>query len=223
MTKLPPTTFNISSSLFILSTILLSIHSNYVKKNCWKKLIKLYEVTNQQIGTKLDESLKPGWETILLFVIYAIFLILMRVQGHISDYDNDNFVMDLILYIKLSSEYLVITFLMLLLKGFKLVKKRTKFLLSDCSDTSSSINRVTHLTVTKTIFCKKLYKNLYNMTACFNQVFGWLLTATFLQFLLTVLVFAQNFILVMNQQVNLAFSTFLWMTFIFRLVSRNSF
>lgn len=221
MTRLPLTAFNISCSLFILSTISLSIHSAYFKRNCWKKMMKLYKITNQKIEDKFEQSLEPGWGTILMFVIYAILLTTMRIQEHVGDDDSNCFSMDLVLYIKLSAEYLVLTFLTLLLKGLKLLKQRTRYLTSDYRGHSLRLNRVTNLTVIKAIYCQKLYKNLHNMSDCFNEIFGWVLIASFLQFLITVLVFGQNLItLMVKERGNFTLSFFLWITFILRLVSR---
>lgn len=209
------TIVEIPSNLLILSTVLVCIHSAYCKRKYWRKWFRLYDITNKKFKITFNESLELGWTSVFVLLGYVLFMMTTRALILSSNSRTDDYyTLDLTLYIKLFIENLLLNFSMTLLKGFKMLNKRTK------SMTSNKIIQVISVRDdTRAKIYRRQFKNLFEMSVCFNEIFCWLFTASLGHSLVTACTFSQYLIrLIINQRLQLSYG--FWMVFLFRLVSK---
>lgn len=130
---------------------------------------------------------------------------------------DDYYTLDPTLYIKLLAENLQINFSIILLKGFRLLNERLK------SVNHQNLQEIEVISVAdkrRTKIYRRQYKNLYEMSICFNEIFRWLFGASLGHSLVAACTFSQYLIrLIINGRLELSYG--FWMVFILRWVSKH--
>lgn len=158
------------------------------KKKSWRDWFILFEKTNKLIKFNLGETLNTSWKFHSIFVGYVIFLTIWRALLYTVGEENNTFVMDIIRYISLTFNYLLIRFSMVLLNGFKILNKYAPNLRNDCG---LRLNIIANMNREQTVLVKIIYKKLYKMSVCFNHLFGWLFIMSLIHCLITLWSFTQ--------------------------------
>lgn len=200
--------FNISS---------ICIRSVYAERETWKKWIILYDNTNKQLKFTMGENMELGWKFVWIFLAFIVLLILDRLSIRNELTDANEYIMDITLFMILATEYLATIFLMILVRGLKMLNNYSKKLYIE---TRWQLNVVDKMNNTKAIYYKNIYRNFYDMSKYFNQLFGWLLTTTYLRLLIVIFSFCPILINLIVHE-DLEFSSFIafFMSVVYRLVS----
>lgn len=204
-------TFIISYVIFlVLSTMLVFIQSTCVKQKSWMKWTQLYVKTNNELQEKLRETLKPGFKSVLLITFYTLWLIIMRKDNNAG---LERYIEDMVLYMILFSEFLLITFSRILVKGFKIVNKYTKQI-HDTTKSRVRLDIARNVNSEKAVFCKNLYKNLYAMSTCFNDIFGWILILNIMRAFISICSFFQILVTWLKVLSSIIFVTFVYLVLV---------
>lgn len=182
----------IPNFLSMFGTFCLCIYSVYIKRNSWKEWIKLYIKINEIVKCNLQENLDLRWKSFAIYVFYIILLTSNRTIIYFSNWEQNIFIMDLLLYKMLAMEYFIILFALILKRGFKLLNESSLYL---NYESGLKLNIIANMNREKTIRCLNLYKYLYKMVVCFNDLFGWIHISSLLLFLGIVLICMQKVVL----------------------------
>lgn len=208
-------------SLTILTIFYLGMHSVYARRNSWKSWIKLYYKTNEDMKLKLKETMEPGWKSVIIFAAYIALLTFNRMISYILLSKNAVKITDLLLYELLVFKYFFILFALILKKGFKLLNKSSQDL---NYENGLTLSIIANLNKEKTMYCMNLYKNLYKMVVCFNDLFGWAYIFSLLIFFMTMLIFVQSAIsCILNGKMDFQLGVFYCLILSYRLVSKPFF
>lgn len=168
---------------FIFIALFISFRSVYLKRNIWKRWTTLYEKTNKLMKYKLGKSLELNQKYIWIYMFYTIVFIMLRVIAYYNGLEIYKYIIDIILYSFHSMEYLSIIFLMILRKGFTTLNGCSKYLEGD---DGLQLHIIANMNRDETILYKRLYKSLYQMSVCFNDLFGWILLNILVQYLIVI-------------------------------------
>lgn len=209
-----------SAATLTTFTIYAIIQSCFIKRREWTKLLQIYGITRNQIFTKLNERLDLDWKNIFLYIFYVVYLTSIRIISHFNADKMNNLIMYIILILKLTSDYLPLWFLSIITKGFKIVNKHSKYLLIG---ERFEFNKRSCLNGTTSTICRSQYKNVYNISVGFNNLFSWLLAMSLLNSLITMFLFTQFLINQLSTGKLDLNSIFMFaMIFMYRLVSTFS-
>lgn len=201
-------------------TLYAIIQSSYVKRMEWMKLFHLYGIAKKEFITKLKESLDLGWRDVYIYMTYVTYLTSIRIVSHFNSTRRNSLLLDVMLIIKLTSDYLPVLFFSILSKGFKILNNYSKRLLIG---EKINFNKTPYLNGTTATICRNQYRNLYNISVGVNDLFSWLLAMALFNSLVTMLLFTQFMInRLFSGQLNLNSIFFFGMIFIYRLVSTFS-
>lgn len=211
--------FNVSNFFIVFSTLYLCITSVYLNRNSWRKWICLYEKTNQQLKSKLGGSLELGWSSILCPTFYLTSLTIIRIFLHISGHEGDKYVMDIIVYIIITFDVLTIVFLSIIKKGFKILNKNSRRLISRNGKKMRHI--ISDLETEGAVICKNIFKDLYQLSICFNDLFGWLFVITMMRLIIIICTFSLLLLTVVTHEA-WDFSSLVFVAAVmYRLVSKS--
>lgn len=180
------TEVQLNSVLFAIvgSAIFFSaIYGTYTKRSYWQKWIKLYEITNTKMRNIFNETLDLNWGIILVFLLYAMVWPMMQVFHVFDNQRNINWPGMLVTNMRVFAECLPIFLLTTLLKGFKIYNRYCEQFIFE-EDTRIIV--VTNKTRSNASMYKNIYKNLSEMSSCFNELFRWLFATCLLEFLILV-------------------------------------
>lgn len=178
----------------------------FITKSCanrkyWEKWIQLYEKINVN---KMD----LGWKPILIFAAYIIYFSLTIIMRYHLFTINTHYASS-IKFIKLLAEYTIIVNVMILVKGFRTVNQFFKQLTNENELQKPDLS-----------YNVKLYKCLYEMSTCFNKLFGWILLIYFIYVVMS-LCFLTDFLmkLVIERKVDFKWLVFCFMQYLILSVS----
>lgn len=159
------------SVLAFNSGLLMTIFSTIVNVIRWKKWFKLEAMSEWYFQNELNESPKFIWSSKCSPVYCIILFLSLQLYGYLSN-DEVEILLIPICLMDCIAKYLPIILLDILKKRFELVNKYSKNSLCR-NDMVIVQGRI--FTVKKVIRCKKVYENLFNMSVCFNKLFGWVI------------------------------------------------
>lgn len=107
--------------------------------------------------SKIHYTLDMGIKPFMINTFYALYLLSVRVVSYHGNIGDLNLFVDLLLFISLTKDCLIVFFLSTLSKGFKMVNKHTNYLL-DRDVISSAEDSALNGSTPK--FCRSLYKSL---------------------------------------------------------------
>lgn len=166
-------------SLFILLSLIIGTFSS---RRSWEEWTRVYEITNTEMKKNFHQSLEPNWRTILFIVFFCLIAPLSNIfHGNFVIYTGIDWLQLLILYMKIFAVCLPIIFSKILVKGFEILNKNSKHLRVDRRFRSVVM---VNLVETNAMLYKSLYKNLFEMLVCFNELFGWLIAGCLFEFLI---------------------------------------
>lgn len=168
---------DIVESWIVFCTAFISIRSIYVKRETWKKWITLYKKTNKHMKCKMGEHLELGWKYIWIYLAYNACFILFKSYSQNESTEYRIYVRNITRFMLLAALYLSIIFLMILLLGFKILNKYSRNL---NIESGLQLNIIAKMNSNKAVYYKNLFRNLYEMSDSFNDIFGLLLTTFFL-------------------------------------------
>lgn len=180
---------HISLLILACTTGFTTFQSTYTCRTEWKKLCNLYKVINKKISPEILESLDMVVKHFVVIVVYILNFLSIRSVVYYNRIGAFNFLVDLLIFIKLIRDCLTIYFLSILTKGFKLVNKLSKYLLKQDLENNIGYSMFSGTTPT---FCRKLYTNLYEMSLCVNNIFGWMMATNLLIYIIRMSIFFQN-------------------------------
>lgn len=184
VTKIPPLMLNFLNIFSIFQ-------STYVKKKEWIRLLQLYEVTNKQIHSRTSGSIYLGGKPFLITFSYMILLLVSRTISHYYSPRRYGLLVDLTLCIELVEDSLVIYLLAMLAKGLKMVNREAKHLLIENVIMNIGDKRMHRSTPA---FSRHLYRNIYQMSVCINDIFSWMIASNLISYLIKFCVALQNMI-----------------------------
>lgn len=160
-----------------------AISGTYTKRKFWQKWIKLFEMADTKLRTKFDETLDVSWGTIVVFLLYATLWPMMQIFHVFDEQENVNWPGILVTNMRVFAECLPILLLNTLSKGFKILNRHSEHL---GFEDDTRIIVVANKSRTNASLYKNLYKNLADMSSCFNELFRWLFATCLLEFLILV-------------------------------------
>lgn len=169
---------NVINIIDILNALIICIRSVFFKRIVWKKWLKLLQNTNLLLISELGESLESGWTNINFFIFYVLnFGILGLLASYIllEAYRYYHYIITCIL---ISAEYLSGVILFTLRKGFKIVNI---YSISLNYENGLHLDIIAKLNEHKTVYCRKLYANLYQISIYSNDLFHLVYTTLFLR------------------------------------------
>lgn len=154
------------------SVIFTGIFGTYTNRKHWKSWMKLYRVTNTKIHIKLYQRMEFDYRKSLIFIPFICILILLTLICFALNkitltLGNQIFTICVRFYL----ECLAIALLRILSSGFTILNKHFECL-SDISITRAEVS-----------FYRSLYQNLFKMTVCFNNLFGWTIALFVIEFI----------------------------------------
>lgn len=187
----PKSVVDISVLTLTFTTGFSRFRSAYINRTEWKKLCQLYKVINKQIRPTFLHSLDLGVKHFVFPAIYILYLLTIRSVLYYNNVEKFNLLVDLLWLIKLTKECLTIYFLSILTKGFKMLNKHSKCLL-----TEGLISQVGYLIFNGTAqsFCRNLYSKLFEMSVSVNNIFGWMMATSLLDDIARMCLMIQNII-----------------------------
>lgn len=158
-------------SILGFSLLFTVIVSAIINDSVWKKWFLLNAVTERQFRTKRNVSLNVNFKSIYLLICVIIFILAIEVFGSFKEDYGTTYMVPLSL-MKFFGSYLPVIFSNIIRVKFVLLKKSMKDLyLRNKLGIISSVR----IDRNKVLLYKKLYKNLFNMSNCFNKMFGWII------------------------------------------------
>lgn len=158
-----------------------------VNDNVWNKWFKMYEVTHWQFKSALKQTLNLKSNDYWIMISYIVLILSRQVYLCLTETDFCFFSL-LMMYMRFFSTYLPIMFLQILKSGFQILSKYSKDLFVNKGKPKMRMNnRVgrSHM---------MLYKSLFELSICFNQLFGWLLALCMGNTLISICSFFQFFL-----------------------------
>lgn len=156
---------NFSHLILAVTKIISTLDSIYIKRSKWMKFLHFYGVSNRQIDLTLYIGVRP----ILILVYYSLYLLVLRILSHSMTFEMSDLLVDLLFYVKLIEDCLAIYVLSILHKGFKTVNRFTRHHLNGILGVNISGSRSSGITPAA---CKKLYRNLFEISVNTNEIFG---------------------------------------------------
>lgn len=172
---------NVSLLTLACTTSFSSVRSAYINMKEWKKLCQLYKVISKGMKSKLDYTLDIGIQSFMIVIFYSLYLLSIRVVSYYDNIRDFNLFIDLLLFVSQTKDCLTIFILSILTKGFRVVNKHAKYLLYGGGISSVGNSALNGTTPT---FCLSLYKKLYEMSICVNEIFGWMVASTLLNYVI---------------------------------------
>lgn len=200
--------------------IFLPIQSTYSKKKFWNKWIHIFETTNRMIRMKLHKSLELDWKIAVLFTVHIIMqtiLEIIRTSDSNRHFRGIPYLRTYSKYVKLLVDLLPITFLMIQMKGLKILNKYSEDILRKERTSFISLLNTNRAEI---MFCRNLHKHLYDMSICIQEIFGWTLCVSLLQYVLVVCDLSNIVIrLDFKEEFGSSFWVLITLYFIYRTVS----
>lgn len=184
--------YNCCCVVMSLFTMFLNIRNVYCLRKGWTKCLRVCEMSNRILKAKSMQTLESGFEQGLILLGYVALFLVIKFISHMMLRNQFDYLTELITWIAVYYYLLTILFLRMLIKGFRIVNEYSKSLHKSFG--GLSINSTTNVTGRDAIFCQNLYNNLYDLTVCFNKIFGWILLTNLHVLLILVLCIEQNII-----------------------------
>lgn len=180
--------FGLVTIILLSCWVCIYIRSTCLKRKGWNDLMQLFQTTDVELKKKYNRSLEVGWISAVAYLPYVALIVCSRIYLHPTDWRIMVFLMDAITLLRFSVLYMTGMALNILSRGLKVVTKLTKNLQRKTEFNIIDSNAV------ETSMCKDLYKNLYEISSCFNDLFGWLWSCMFLNFVVVTCIAAHIFI-----------------------------
>lgn len=207
---------NFGGLFFLTSTIFVTIQSTCVKRKYWNKWMELYQETRREFRTKFNQPLELGWKPVVMFLFYtALCPVIETIRIYIELDDIKN--IGVATFFKNFTEFIPTVLLLVITNGFRILNKYVKRLSTDHRTQNVALK---NRTISKAILCANMYRNLYELSVCFNNLFGWILATNLLHFLISAICFTHYMIqYVFEKPVTIVSSMILLSYNISRLVS----
>lgn len=157
--------------LFLLFALIIRTYS---ARKSWEEWMRLYEITNREMKINFGQCLELNWRTILFFLFVGLTPQLVR-----TIYMDDDITKGLEIlcrYMKQFTRFVPIIFAKILVKGFKILNEQSHHLYDGKRFRSLVIE-------TNVLLHNRLYKNLFQMSICYKNIFGWLIAGSLFEFL----------------------------------------
>lgn len=157
--------------LFIMMT------SSITKKKIWQKWMKLYKMTDQKYMNNLGQKLTIDWKTRLLLLLYTSMNFSLETFNHYAGHSEFRISKVIVIQILIFLHYFPIVWLHALTNRLRTFNKYSKRLYIE-----KEIDVVLVIS-TKEMNAnawKQLYKNLFDMSLCLNELFSWIIAIALL-------------------------------------------
>lgn len=200
----------------LYSTLLTIVSGTFIHRKHWQHWFKFYRICDKMIKGKLNETMEPKWRENWQILASSLILSCLTVGTMVIENTNELGFHILYVTMRLFLYILPIFFLMILQKGFKLLNR--------CSEYQNYrehvVNMASEITVNNASFCRILYRNLFSMSVCLNNVFNWVFVTTLLDLLIGICYYLNEMVtLKYNKKLNLENTIQLSWYFIFNIVS----
>lgn len=186
------TILHLMSTISVCSLFLTIFYGACINRNQWKIWIRLCEDTDKKLYATFNKGLGLGWKTVAVFIMYVIYSVISSTYMIMNKQLYVIFYRGLIVLLRVFAGYLPVILLNIMLNGYKILNQHTKSLVQE----EKRGIKVIHVNGTNLFFHKSIYKNLFEMSTCFNKLFG----ATLLAFLSELLIISCSF---MHELINL--------------------
>lgn len=205
------------SACIVFSISSIFIRSVYAQRETWKKWSILFENTNNQLKFIMGENMELGSKFLWIFLAFILLLFMNRLSIRNERTDLKEYIMDITLFMILAAEYLATIFLMVMVRGLKMLNNYSKKLYIE---SRLQLNTVAKMNSIKAIYYRNIYRNFYDMSKYFNQLFGWLLTTTYLRLFFVIFSFCPILInLIVHEELEFSSFNAFFMSVLYRLVS----
>lgn len=158
----------------IVVIIMVLLNTNFNRKQ-WRKWIEIYEMVKKDIKLELNESLEIDWTSIAIILPYfmsvSVIILLICIKYSVNYRETTNF----LVYVRLVAEILPILFSKILLKGFKSLNKYcSRYLPFNAFIETDGQILVLNADGIDAGFCKKFYKNLFDLSVYVLQRNFWM-------------------------------------------------
>lgn len=177
------------SVYFILVLFLFCV---YARNIClistqWNNLFQLFSNTDTILQNRLNKSLELGQGSTVIFMTYIILMVPSRILAvHFNK--SRNLAQECLFMMMCFAIWFSITCLNMVTAGLKIITKCTKHLHTRRKWKLSSQSGI------DAVLCEKLYTNLYDISVCLNEIFGWLWSFLFAQ-TITLTCLVENFLI----------------------------
>lgn len=172
-------------SIYPCFSLILIAAGTMIKQKRWRKWNKLFGIANKNMKLICHQSIEPDLKMAVFCVLYLFSWFSVGFYLYLIVEIQYNFLNLFLAFGKFYSAYLVIISSNILTGGFTILNESVKF---HCR--SVEINHTVRKSNVKNIrFYLQLYKNLFEMSNCFNELFGWTIVMIFGELLSSSLIF----------------------------------
>lgn len=200
---------NSVAAILVLGTLSLVAVGTITKRRLWRRFDKLYEMTDSGLKMKLHKSIELDWKLFVYFLLYVAILFAFQIQLQLRNSYVIFFFKCWIVLMKYYTSTLTVILANILLKGLEALNHFMNF----SSETDGVYHLVSSSTDKRVRTYYRIYRNLYEMSVCVNELIGWLTVMMFFECLVSLLLYLNLGIRITldhTRNANVSFMIFSW-------------